>query len=379
MITFKIPRIRTAFEWGVLFMLLKAALSQSVIIIYSDWMDNVLVFASLSCLVISILQDRYPIRTLIFYCITTLVSLYSVVQTGNYGFLITFIICLALRGKELNKFFYFIFKFQLYFLVFHTVLAVFVDAFGGEPLMIYSRGATRCRFGFTHPNFFSVYLFNLLILWTWLNYDKVYHRHLLAILGITSVATFFTDTRTSFLLTCLFCALIMASKSKYTIIKNALNSVAKIIIPVSAILTLLCVHLYLEKNAVAFVIDALLSSRIKLGAYGLSQFGYTLLGQDIRKHVVVWDEMWRLNGFTFDNLYTYLAINQGFLWIVVLSVLFYLLSKKKNPKFDVFVIVWSLYGITEIHGINGFYCFPIFLLALLFDNNKTVDEKRKIF
>lgn len=37
-----------------------------------------------------------------------------------------------------------------------------------------------------------------------------------------------------------------------------------------------------------------------------------------------------MNAFTFDNLYTFLAVNLGTVWIIILSLAFYKLAQK-NP------------------------------------------------
>lgn len=184
----------------------------------------------------------------------------------------------------------------------------------------------------------------------------------------------FAKTRTSFIASVIFCILLVISKSKHSY-KKILNLVAQFIVPIFAGLTLLCVNLYMLDNQIAVTVNKLLSDRIKLGAYGVSHYGFSFLGQNVEKENIVWEAEWGFNGFTFDNVYTYIAVNQGIIWILVLTVLFYLLAKKKNLKISVFVIVWALYGVTEVHGLNGFYCFPIFLVVLLFRRGVSVKER----
>lgn len=372
----RIPKVLTNLHWGILIMCFKTAFLHSAIIPYTDVMDNILTFASVAFLVVSILQEKYSLKILILYGLVSLVSLFSVIQTGNYGFLITIIMCLAIREKELDKILAFTFKYQLFFFVVHTITSLILAGLGKNTLVMNISGVERYCFGFRHPNTFSIYLFNLLILWTWINYEKIKVNHIIKIFFIAIVAMSFAKTRTSFVTTILFCILILVSKSKHSY-KNALNIIAKFIVPVCAVLTLLLVNLYMLGNEIAIIVDTLLSSRIKLGAYGVSHYGFSFLGQDITKYNVIWDSVWKLNGFTFDNLYTYLSVNQGIVWNVLLSILFYLLAKKKNLKINVFIIIWALYGITEVHGINGFNCFPIFLVVLLFKHNKPVAEIRR--
>ncbi|QHQ59959.1 hypothetical protein Ana3638_03485 [Anaerocolumna sedimenticola] len=370
----RVPKVQIALQWGILIMCLKTSFLQSAIIPYKDVFDIIFTVMSVVCFVISIVQERFSIKTLLLYGIVTLVSLFSVLKTGNYGFLITIIVCLAIRGQYLDKIFTLIFKLQFFFFVVHTCIAVLLFILGNLSLVLLINGVDRYCFGFRHPNSFSIYLFNLLILWTWLNYEKIKIKHIFGIFFVALVAMYFTKTRTSFIITIFFCMLLLVSKTKYSF-KNLMNIIAKFIVPICAGVTLFFVKLILSGNIFAMSINTLLTGRIKLGAYGVSHFGYSLFGQDITKYNVVWDSEWGLNGFTFDNLYTYLAVNQGLVWIGMLSGLFYLLAKKGDLKISVFIIIWALYGITEVHGLNGFNCFPIFLVALLFRSGKPVFKR----
>lgn len=372
--TLKIPKVQTVFQFGILILCLKTAFSQSQIMPYTDAEDNFFTAVSVMCMVVSILLEGYSIKTLFLYAGITMVSLFSVLQTGNYGFLITVIVCLAIRGKSMDKVLNFVYKYQLCFFVIHTCAALLLSALGKLSLVMTIAGKERYCFGFKHPNLVSLYLFNLLILWAWLNYDKIKRKHICGIFVIAVIVLLFTRTRTSFLTVCVFCALLWISPNKHPI-KEILNWVMGAIVPLCAGATLWCVNRFMAGDKLALLVDKLLSTRIKLGAYGVSHFGYSMFGQNISNYHVQWEPAWGLTDFTFDNMYTYLAVNQGFVWIVILSVLFYLLAKRKDPKVNVFAIVWALYGMTEVHGLNGFCCFPIFLIALLFEDRKSISMR----
>ena len=59
-------------------------------------------------------------------------------------------------------------------------------------------------------------------------------------------------------------------------------------------------------------------------------------------------------------------VNQGVIWLILLAFIFYKLAKLNSGKVNIFLIVWALYGVTEVHGLNGFLCMPIFLSAFVF-------------
>lgn len=372
----KIHKIQTILQIGIFIMCFKTAFSQSAILPYSDQMDNILTIIAVSCLLCSVLCEKYTMKRLLLYGVITFVSIYSVLQTGNFGLLTTVIICLAICEADINKILKSVFDYQVFFLVVHTCIVLIFFLVSNISLSMYIDGVKRYNFGFRHPNTFSIYLFNLLILWIWIKYEKIKLMHIAIFFSISMLAFFFTKTRTSFINAIIFCILLLLSKSKYSF-KKLINIIAKYLVPICAGLTLWCAYLYIYGTPIAIFINELLSNRIKLGAYAMSHFGFSFWGQDITKYSVIWDFKWRLNAITFDNLYTFLAVNQGFVWIVVLSVLFYLLARKNDLKINIFIIVWALYGITEVHGLNGFKCFPIFLLVLLFKRNKFVSQRKE--
>ena len=54
----------------------------------------------------------------------------------------------------------------------------------------------------------------------------------------------------------------------------------------------------------------------------------------------------------------------------------FLLSKKENIKINVFLIVWSLYAVTEVHPIYCYQCFPILLISQIIP---FVKENKKVY
>ena len=135
---------------------------------------------------------------------------------------------------------------------------------------------------------------------------------------------------------------------------------------------------YTTGHSIVRFLDTMLSNRIKLGAYGFANYGITMFGDNMMNNIVVWDSYWRLNSHTFDCLYSYLAMNQGLIWLIISSVLFFALAKKSDMKINICIIVWAFYGITEVHGLNGYQCFPVLLLVLLFNHKKVISTKNNV-
>ena len=163
-----------------------------------------------------------------------------------------------------------------------------------------------------------------------------------------------------------------------------LSVFAKFIIPVCGVTIIIFTIVYVEqlnafhKNIVVMTIDKLLSSRVKLGAYGYDKYGITFLGQNLSNYKVTWDQEWRLNAHTFDDVYTYCAMNVGIVWLVLITVMFYKLADRHSDKINIFIIIWALYGISEVHVLNGYVFFPILMIMMTFEPSVKCGTSKKL-
>ncbi len=151
---------------------------------------------------------------------------------------------------------------------------------------------------------------------------------------------------------------------------KALSRIAMCIVPIISIFIFILISQYTNDNVFILTIDKLLSARIRLGAYAFQNYGLSFLGQNMENVNFVWDSYWGLTDFTFDCTYYSLMVMQGYFWLIIIIIGFYLLAKKKDNKINLAIIAWGLYAVTEVHGLNGFKCYPILLLALLISSRK---------
>lgn len=96
----KIYKIDIKIKLAIAMLVLKTFLSFTTLTSYSDMLDNALAFFSVGLFVLVILEKRYARKTLLTYAIISLFGLYSAVQIGNVGFLITIITCFAIREAQ---------------------------------------------------------------------------------------------------------------------------------------------------------------------------------------------------------------------------------------------------------------------------------------
>lgn len=360
----------TVFDFAIILMVCKVTFSLSSIAPYNESIDLLLSILSAGLFALCILMDRYSGKVLAIYAVISVTILFSVIKTGNYGFLITVIACFAARKRNFNRMIEMIYQYELLFVVLHTAAALILAVIGKLDLFVFDREQFRATFGFSNPNSFSVVVFNLILMWLWLNFQRVNILRLALIGLLGGIVVLMTKTRT--MMIDIIVLLLLCYLYRFKWFDKFTSAITKICIPILFILVWGTVLLYQKGSVIAYAIDHMLNARIKLGAFAYERFGISILGQYLLDFQVVWDDTWKLNHFTFDCIYTYLAVNQGVIWLILLAFIFYKLAKMNLGKINIFLIVWALYGVTEVHGLNGFLCMPIFLSAFVF---KSVDGK----
>ncbi len=366
----KILKIDKKIKIAMFMLIIKTFLSYTTLIAYNDMIDNILAILATFLFVLCMAEKRYSKVTLIIYSAVALVGFYSAIQIGNVGFLITIITCFAIRKEDIDKIIKYIYQIELLFFLLIIIMSCIMSLIGDKLIVTEISGEIRYNFGFTHPNTFSMMLFNLILMWVYINFDKIKRKNILEIALLTLIVCCFTKTRTFLVnIVCLLLLLVLVRRNKKRI-NNIISIIAQLITPMLTIITYVLTMMYMGGNNIAFVIDNILSYRIRLVAYALYHYGISLFGQNMSNIKVIYDQYWKLNNFTFDNAYVYFMSNIGIIWLIIICICFYLLAKKKNVKTSIFIIAWALYGMTEVHGINGYECFPILLCATLLNKRE---------
>jgi len=229
-------------------------------------------------------------------------------------------------------------------------------------------GIKRFHLGYIHPNVGAAAVIGILLSWVWINFERIRQKNVLLIFCIVIVLYILTHSRASFLCGSLLCLLLLIKNNEKSGLRKLAIKVSPYVVPFCAVLTIILIYHYKKDNTIVSAFDRILTGRIKLGAYGLQNEGITIIGHYIPylNGRIPWDPYWGLNGFTFDNVYSQALIHSGAIWLMIYAVVFYLLGKKQNFKISSYIIIWAFYGLTEIHGLNGFIWMPIFIVIFLF-------------
>ena len=60
--------------------------------------------------------------------------------------------------------------------------------------------------------------------------------------------------------------------------------------------------------------------------------------------------------------------------IVILTFVYYQCAKRFDIKSLIFMGIWIIYGLSEATILNGYFCFPIFLIVGIFKNVNKIKE-----
>lgn len=362
-----LPKPKTYAQCGIIILVLKVFLLYTVFGRMIPYTDSILSLLAVVYFGLSILNKGYTIRTLFIYFIISLIGLYSSYCVGNVMLFVTILTILAICGER--NVVLFIYKYEVLFFVLLSVLSVVT---GNTKSYIDGSISLGFDFGFSHPNVAAAMLFNIMIMWIWLSYNKLKFSTYVELILFSIAVYFFTGARTILIVGLLTVFLVRLSQSERKWMQTGFAIVAGVIVPTLSLFFMYTTVNYQAGGNVIKIVDTLLTGRLKLGAYAYEHYGFTFLGQVVEKGTIFgYDALWNMSKFTtFDNLYTKLMINNGLIWLAIIVVAFWGLSKLKNNIINCMIVIWAIYAITEGHGLNGYLCFPILLIALIVDKNR---------
>ncbi|MBR5287082.1 MAG: hypothetical protein IKU34_00635 [Clostridia bacterium] len=357
--TYRVPKVNTCFKAGLLCLIIKTIFSTSKLLPVTGIADDLLALAGCVLLFCSVFKKGCRPSAYCVYFVVLALAAYTSYRMGNLRMLLIAAICVASTRQNVHRIIRFMFFYETLFLAFHVLLALATSVLGRYNFISVS-GEMKYTFGFGHPNTFSCLLMNILLMWSWMNYHRLRMQHILIQILIVLFFYVFTGTRTILLSIFIFAALFVFVKKS----RKDLHLLVRYLIPLAVVCHMVVIPLYIGHHPLAELVNKLLSNRIKLGGYWYAHKGLSAFGQNLMSFQAVWDDVWQMSGsLTFDNIYTCLAINFGMVWLAVLCVLFYRISFLRDVKVNLFLVMWALYGVTEVHGVNPVMLFPLLLLT----------------
>lgn len=345
---------------GICVLQVKIYCSSSIVFPYTNLADMILVLLGSALLFSHIILQKYLLKTFLCLSAISLLALFTYVKTGSAMVLSTVLVCFAAANQSLNKLIRYIYSCKVFLFITHIICTlVYYAAFGKG--VFSGNGYTL---GFIHKNLLGTFILDIMMLWAWLNYDRIRVQTVFCMLAVGFFILRLSQCRTFFVALTVFAILSLIVTYRPTRGEKLTRLTAKWSCPALFLFTLALVMGYLRGKPLSTFVDSLLSGRIRLGAYAYEHFGFTFLGQKITDWHMVWDPRLRLSGqFTFDNIFTFMAMNLGIIWFVVISISLFMTAQIGTAKDCLFITLWVIYGMTEVHGLNVLEFFPIILLT----------------
>jgi len=315
-----------------------------------------------------LLMQTYSKPGLIVMVLCIGICLYTIIRNKNYTLLYSCLSICALQQVNIRN----VLKASIWtkaaVLSIHVVSYVILNYLRPEMIeYVYRNGVRRHFFFLSHANLFTAYLVWMSLELIYINYNRLKLLHYIMIWLLNFVFYQFTNTNTGMILMIGVILLIYMAKRDWRIINKALSVVSKYIFFVCSIVFPLIAVIYTRLDGTLLTLwqklNGFLSGRLLYGALGYDLHGFTLFGRIISFPIkVFWKGHW-LDGIVFDNSFFGFFIVNGVIYLLLLSILFYLLESKTSRLEKVLVIAFVLFGMMEAYISNVFICFPLVFIS----------------
>lgn len=351
-------------------LLIKVMASSSLIMPWNPIADNLCILFAIFVLLIKLSRLTLPLGKAIFLGVISLFTLYTCITVRQYDLLVTLITIFLLINVDLDAYISLMYKIQIFILIAHLAVSCVWSAVGGYSLF-WKLIDVRLRFngGFVHPNVLSCYIMSCMLMFTWMHFKRITANGFACMAIITALTYLMTRSRTGLLLNVTLLLTVILSQSKQPSVVKALS---RMLMPMFLVL-LAVVHWaqrnFLAENPLVLFLNKLLNGRLKYAAYAYTQSGVTWLPRYLdyaAENNVPWSSEWRLTTFTFDNIYSFFIVQMGIVWVGLLTVIIAIVCRKSDYKVKIFFLIWVLFAMVEVHGLNCYKLFvPILLCTLI--------------
>ena len=333
-------------------------------IFYVEEIENI--FLILACFVtlVCLIYMKFTYIQYFSIMIVTGVLFFTSYSSNDFSLLITFFTILLIKNKSIDDFIRIIFKIKVYFLVLHIIVFFLTTNIGS---LNYYSSDFRVSFLTSHPNIFSLIYAWTILEWIWLNWEKVKKRNFLIILIMDVII--YSYTKTDVFIIIHIITIIIFYFQKY--IHRTLVFLAQWIAPIMITFTFYAAWAYSNSfgfiNSIILKIDSLLSRRIAFISLALKEYNFTMFGQVIDVNLG-WNVEYRVNNIALDNVFALFIFKYGAIYMFILCYSFWKLSRCKNAKINIFIIIFTLYGIIEGQLMIIYYSFVLGLLKYILFN-----------
>ena len=359
-------------------LIIKVTASSSVLIPWGAFVDNLCVAFAICVTFAKFVRLTLPVGRLTVLGLVSVFALYTCVTMGQYDLLVTLLAIILLIDEDLEEYISLMLKIQAWLLVAHLAGSTLLSLLGdSRRFWFIANDRLRFKGGYDHSNVLSCFIQSCLLMFAWLRFRRITPNQFGWMTVVTVLTFIMSRSRAGLLLNIFTLLILILAQNDNKLVKKLLDFAFPLLFPAQVAFIFLAQKYYTSGNGAAHLLDTLLTGRIKYAAYGYLRSGMTLLPRYLDyadSGVISWTPEWNLNTFTFDCLYSFLLMQMGILWIVVISALFIWMRKKLDFRNKVFLLIWMLFSVVEIHGLNCFKFFPLLLISTLLSEKGAEDH-----
>lgn len=366
---------------NLILLILKIYYSVSDIIAIPNILSKAITFfiiASFMCiLLIKTLSKRFSKKENIIYYSILAICFFSSIVSRDFNIVLSYLLVICIKDIDLKEVLKIILKVNVVMLLIHICGYILNLIFQFKDVVTYytDDGSVVHNFLVGHPNHFSIILFWTYATYIYLKFENINYKDyaLGVILGI--FAYVFPQSKTTAIAIGIFICLIIVAKLNKEKINELIKLGSKYLFIIFTISTIVVIvpYRYLDEKITDVIdqIDVVLSGRILYPHAVYKKYGFTMIGE-----FVDYKENQEWGGpFIMDNLYGKILFNYGSFYAILLAYLMIAKSKKFEDKEYIYVIIFSIMAICEVHVLNACIGITLLMIGDIVQNREGKDEQ----
>lgn len=364
-------------------MTIKILCDYSEIIFIPDFLDKIIVITYIFIFLIILFCQRYTKKELVIELILGILCAYSSIIRKDYYLLISYMSILMIKNVDLKKIMAVGIRTKVLFISFHFILFIICFLFDKKSLITNIRLGeehTRYTIFLTQPNAAA-----MLAMWTifeliYIKYKTLSLKKLIGYFFILLPFIIFTNSRTCIYLIFIVFMLIILEKKGIKIQKKIVNNISKYGFAIISLLIGILTIWYIQLILYFPNLSKMFTGRIYYSYKTYTMYGWTMFGQWFQTKDLNWDT-YSITNILLDSLYSNLFLGIGVIFIIIISISFYNVSKNSDYITQLIILAFIIYSISEGYAINTYVSSTILIVANyylnLHKNNKLKEIRGK--
>lgn len=359
---------QSLYEYGFIIMAVKYFLFSTSLVRLPEKIDTLLMLAFFGIMLWKLALQSYTIIRLLLFVLVGALCAYTCIKGNNFFIIISFVGIIAMQDVDLKEVVRKTSNVKIAILLIHVIIYFSVLLLMPDKIdYVYRNGIKRHYFFLGHPNTFSMYVLWASMEYLYSRYDKLKVINLASIWVINFITYQFTNSNTGVMVTTIAITLSICDKKNLKRIIKTLKPLSKYCFAVCSITIPIFVASYTKFSGIMLDIfkgiNDLFTGRLLFGAYVFDVYGATLLGRTISfADKIYWRGYW-IDDIVFDNSYIWLFVMYGSLYLLILSIAFYLIARSTSNIEKILIVSYTFYGIMESYIINASICFPLLFIG----------------